>query len=160
MKTTTEGQGNLIKPASPPVGSAGYEVVDLGPFDNNRNRLQAINDRGQMVGVCLNENTGRIEAFLEASGRRVSLGTLGGSFSTAHDINNNGDVVGGSLTEGDENFHGFVYKDNRLYDLNELLETSGGWELIQALAINSRGEIVGIGSQSGQDRIVLLRPRA
>jgi len=159
MKTTTErtNPAGLTQAAE---SRAGYEVVDLGPFDNNRNRLSAINDRGQMVGVSINQANGRIEAFLEAEGQRTPLGTLGGSFSIAHDINNRGEVVGGSLTEGDENFHGFVYRDNGLHDLNELLEPEAkGWELIQALAINNQGEIVGIGSQSGQDRIVLLRPK-
>jgi len=160
MKTMT---AEAVKPAGAAqalVSRAGYEVVDLGPFDNNRNRLSAMNDRGQMVGVSINPSSGRIEAFLEADGKREPLGTLGGSFSIAHDINNHGEVVGGSLTEGDENFHGFVYRENCLHDLNELLEPGAqGWELIQALAINNHGEIVGIGSQSGQDRIVLLRPK-
>jgi probable HAF family extracellular repeat protein len=160
MKTITEEQAKPAGTPLPLVARAGYEVVDLGPFDNNRNRLSAMNDRGQMVGVSVNHTSGRIEAFLQEEGQRVPLGTLGGSFSIAHDINNRGEVVGGSLTEGDENFHGFVYRENRLRDLNELLDGSAaGWELIQALAINNQGEIVGIGSQSGQDRIVLLRPR-
>jgi probable HAF family extracellular repeat protein len=159
MKTIAEQQQKLASPTDSLAGQSSYEVVDLGPFDNNRNRLQAVNDRGQMVGVSINQKSGRIEAFLESDGNRAALGTLGGSFSVAHDINNDGDVVGGSLTEGDENFHGFLYRGNRLHDLNELLDQSAaGWELIQALAINNRGEIVGIGSQDGQDRIVLLRP--
>jgi probable HAF family extracellular repeat protein len=168
MKTTTNEQGKLTESAT--ARHAAFDVVDLGPFDNNRNDLQAINDRGQGAGVSVNERTGRIEAFLQEptaeepgkqqTARRTSLGTLGGSFSIARDINNRGEVVGGSLTEGDENFHGFLYRDNRLYDLNELLQPDAGWEMIQAFAINNRGEIIGIGSQSGQDRIVLLRPRS
>jgi probable HAF family extracellular repeat protein len=158
MKTITDEQGKLTTPA-PEAAGRKYEVVDLGPFDNNRNSLQAINDSGQMAGVSMNEATGRIEAFREECGVRSQLGTLGGSFSIARDINNRGDVVGGSLTEGDENFHGFLYRDNRLYDLNELLASGGGWELIQAFGINNCGEIVGIGSLGGQDRIVLLRPK-
>jgi probable HAF family extracellular repeat protein len=160
MKTTTGEQATAAGALQALERRAGYEVIDLGPFDNNRNRLSAMNDRGQMVGVSINHANGRIEAFLEAEGKRTPLGTLGGSFSIAHDINNHGDVVGGSLTEGDENFHGFVYRDNCLHDLNELLDPNViGWELIQALAINNQGDIVGIGSQSGQDRIVLLRPK-
>jgi probable HAF family extracellular repeat protein len=158
MKTTTGEQGNLTGSAVKLVRRA-YEVVDLGPFDNNRNDVQAINDGGQRAGVSLNERTGRIEGFREEGGARTQLGTLGGSFSIARDINNSGEIVGGSLTEGDENFHGFLYHNNRLYDLNELLEPGGGWELIQAFGINNLGEIVGIGSQNGLDRIVLLRPR-
>lgn len=136
-----------------------FEVVDLGPFDNNRNDVLALNNAAQLAGVSLNPDTGRIEAFRQQHGTRTMLGTLGGSFSIARDLNDHGEVVGGSLTEGDENFHGFLYRDNRLHDLNEFLDPSGGWELIQALGINNHGEIIGIGSITGQDRIVLLRPR-
>jgi probable HAF family extracellular repeat protein len=159
MKITVEEQGKLAKPGKAAACRAAFEVVDLGPFDNNRNDMHAINDCGQMAGVFFNESTGRIEAFREDSGERTALGTLGGSFSIARDINNHGEIVGGSLTEGDENFHGFLFRNDRLCDLNELLEPEAGWELIQALAINNRGEIVGLGSQNGRDRIVLLRPK-
>lgn len=136
-----------------------FEVVDLGPFDNNRNDVLALNDRGQCAGVSLNAETGRIEAFREERNTRRPLGTLGGSFSIARDLNNHGEVVGGSLTEGDESFHGFLYRDNKLHDLNEFLDKEGGWEILQALGINNHGEIIAVGCFTGQDRIVLLRPR-
>jgi probable HAF family extracellular repeat protein len=138
---------------------ARFDVLDLGPFDNNRNDVLAINDRGQRAGVSLNPETGRIEAFRQEDEARSMLGTLGGSFSIARDLNNLGEVVGGSLTEGDENFHGFIFRNNRLYDLNEFLEPGAGWELVQALGINNEGEIIAIGCNEGHDRIVLLRPR-
>jgi probable HAF family extracellular repeat protein len=136
-----------------------FDVVDLGPFDNNRNDVLALNDSAHYAGVSLNPETGRIEAFRQEDGVRCMLGTLGGSFSIAHDLNNQGEVVGGSLTRGDENFHGFLYRNNHLYDLNDFLDAGTGWELVQALGINNRGEIIAIGSHAGQDRIVLLRPR-
>ena len=136
-----------------------FDVVDLGPFDNNRNDVLAINDQGERAGVSLNPETGRLEAFQQNGEVRNMLGTLGGSFSIARDLNNLGEVVGGSLTEGDENFHGFIFRNNRLYDLNEFLEPGTGWELVQALGINNQGEIIAIGCNTGQDRIVLLRPR-
>lgn len=153
-----------VQTASECEGSANkleqFEVVDLGPFDNNRNDMHAVNDSAQYAGVSLNPETGRIEAFLQEDGVRSMLGTLGGSFSVARDLNNQGDVVGGSLTKDDENFHGFIYRKNRLYDLNELIDPEAGWELLQAVCINNHGEIIAIGSHTGQDRIVLLRPRA
>jgi probable HAF family extracellular repeat protein len=139
---------------------AKFEIVDMGPFDNNRNHIIAVNDAGQCVGVSVNPESGRVEAFLQSEGRRVMLGTLTGSFSIARGINNRGEIVGGSLTQGDENFHGFLYRDNQMLDLNDLLAGEPGWELIQAFGINNRGDIVGIGCYEGQDRIVLLRPKA
>jgi probable HAF family extracellular repeat protein len=159
MKITVDEQGKLTS-TTDTVQQTAYVVVDLGSFDNNRNQMQAVNDRGQAAGVALNTGTGRIEAFVEERGERTPLGTLGGSFSIARGINNQGEVVGGSLTEGDQSFHGFLYRENRLYDLNSLLEAGAEWELIQAFAINNRGEILGIGSQNGEDRIVLMRPKA
>jgi probable HAF family extracellular repeat protein len=137
-----------------------FEVVDLGPFDNNRNDVLGINDHAQIVGVSLNPETGRIEAFRQEGANRSALGTLGGSFSIARALNNNGEVVGGSLTPGDGNFHGFLYRNDQMHDLNDFLEPGAGWELLQALGINNHGEIIAIGSHVGQDRIVLLRPRA
>ena len=73
MKPITEEQAGLVSSTLPALSHANYEVVDLGPFDNNRNRLQAVNDRGQMVGVSINQSSGRIEAFLESKGTRVAL---------------------------------------------------------------------------------------
>jgi probable HAF family extracellular repeat protein len=158
MKST-----RLVKAASDSNGAvektATFDVVDLGPFDNNRNDVLAVNDASQRAGVSLNAETGRIEAFREEKGTRSMLGTLGGSFSIARDLNNHGEVVGGSLTEGDESFHGFIYRNNRLRDLNDFLDTETEWELLQALSINNYGEIIAIGCHDGQDRIVLLRPR-
>jgi len=153
----------LVKADSDIEGVAGsvawFDVVDLGPFENNRNDVLALNDCGQYAGVSLNRQTGRIEAFQQEKGMRKMLGTLGGSFSVARGLNNRGEVVGGSLTEGDETFHAFIYRDNRLRDLNDCLEPEARWEVLQALSINDYGEIIAIGCQDGEDRIVLLRPK-
>jgi probable HAF family extracellular repeat protein len=158
MKTTRLG-----KAASDTNGAAQklarFHVLDLGRFDNNRHNILALNDVGQCAGVALNPETGRIEAFLDNHGARTSLGTLGGSFSIAHAINNHGEVVGGSLTEGDEEFHGFIYRDHQLHDLNDCLDAACDWELIRAVGINNCGEILALASRDGDDRIVQLRPQ-
>jgi probable HAF family extracellular repeat protein len=159
MKTNVDTQGKFTRPSEIDQDQAPLTVIDLGPFNNNRNDILAVNDIGQAAGVSLNPGTGRIEAFLQENGDRSSIGTLGGSFSIARGINNRGEVVGGSLTAGDDSFHGFLYRDHQLHDLNAMLEPGTGWELIQAFAINNRGEILGLGAREGEDRIVLLRPK-
>lgn len=93
MKTTVDEQGKLTS-ATDPVRQAAYVVIDLGSFENNRNQMHAVNDCGQAAGVALNTGTGRIEAFAEERGERTPLGTLGGSFSIARGINNQGEIVG------------------------------------------------------------------
>src|SRR5258707_14830726 len=91
---------------------AGFEVLDLGPFDNNRNDVLAINDVGQCTGVSASPESGRIEAFIQEKGSRKMLGTLGGSFSIARGINNQGDVVGGVSCGGGEDFSCLLYRGN------------------------------------------------
>jgi probable HAF family extracellular repeat protein len=159
MKPIASKHDTPGNPSSGIAGRSSFDVVDLGPFQNNRNNILAQNDVGQRAGVSFNEETGRVEGFVEFRGTRRMLGTLGGSFSIARGMNNHGEIVGGSLDTGDDDFHGFLYRNGRLYDLNDLLQPGSGWELIQAVAINDNGEIIGIGSNNGTDRIVLLRPR-
>jgi probable HAF family extracellular repeat protein len=118
-----DNPGNL---SSGIAGRSTFDVVDLGPFQNNRNNILALNDVGQRAGVSFNEETGRVEAFVEFRGTRRMLGTLGGSFSIARGMNNRGEIVGGSLDTGDDDFHGFLYRNGRLYDLNDLLQPNSG----------------------------------
>ena len=55
--------------------------------------------------------------------------------------------------------HAFVYADNTMYDLNQLLPGDTGWELNLTTAINSSGQIVGVGSFQGQVHGFLLTPK-
>src|ERR1019366_3997668 len=104
MKITVDEQGKLTS-TTDTVQQAAYVVVDLGSFDNNRNQMQAVNDRGQAAAGALNTGTGRIAAFRGERGERPPVGRLGGTFSIARGINNQGGVVGGSTNEGDQSFH-------------------------------------------------------
>ncbi len=133
-----------------------YRIVDLGPFEGNHNLIHGINNQGTLVGAMVNPHTMSVEACVMEGGATRMLGTLGGSFSVARAINNCGDIVGGSLEAEDGNFHAFLFSNGKLQDLNRLVDNRAGWELVQAVAINDVGQIVGIGSLGGEDRIFLL----
>lgn len=67
----------------------------------------------------------------------TDLGTLGGTFSFATDINERRQVVGRSIT-GSGELHAFLWEKDTMIDLGTL-----GGTFSEAFAINQRGEIVG-----------------
>lgn len=114
-----------------------------------------INDNGVAVG-----STGK--AFLWQNGTTVNLGALGLSFSTAQAINNNGQVVGHYTNDSFgyiDKSRAFLYENNVMLNLNTLIASNSGWNLLMANDINDHGQIVGIGnSSSGTYRAFLLNP--
>lgn len=117
----------------------------------------AMNDAGQIVGRIVDPSHGTRAVLLEAATLR-DLGTLGGSFSAARGINAAGVIVGASLTAGDAAHHGFLCWCGELRDLNAAIDSASGWEVLDAWAINSRGEILAQASTNGCDHTVLLVP--
>jgi hypothetical protein len=133
-----------------------FRVIDLGPPQY----ATALNNRGQMVGRRLDAVAGTRGVLHEHERRRViTLGTLGGSFSAARDINDHGLIVGDSLLAGDEVHHGFLRARGNLVDLNDLLlDASLPCEILHALSVNEANEIIAIALVSAEERTVLLRP--
>jgi probable HAF family extracellular repeat protein len=119
--------------------------------------LHGVNDVGDYAGQQQGAS-GAIHAIYVRASTVVDLGTLGGSSSSARGLNNVGTVVGGALTENDEHHHAFVYADGVMHDLNTRI-SADGWELVHALAINDRGQIIAMGHHDGEDCMVLLTPR-
>jgi probable HAF family extracellular repeat protein len=131
-----------------------FRVVDLGPPQ----AAAGLNNGRQLVGRQVEEATGT-RAVLRDGTQTRNLGTLGGTFSAARGINNLGVIVGDSLTVGEEAHHGFVYLNGAMYDLNDLLgPLHQACEILHAIAINDRNEIVAVAAIDGRDRAVLLVP--
>lgn len=86
---------------------------------------------------------------LFAAGCAIDLGTLGGDFSRASDVNDHGVVVGFSFTADEEQHAYRQAPGGRKVDLN------GGFERSEALAVNNSGVAVGYSYDDGSERAVL-----
>jgi probable HAF family extracellular repeat protein len=135
----------------------GEHRYDLIPIELD-GILHGLNSDLEFVGQCMTSD-GAISAIQLTSAGVTDLGTLGGSASSARGINAEGAIVGGALTRGDVLHHAFLHEGGVMYDLNALISPDEGYELVHALGINDRGDIVAIGHHDGTDRVVLLKRR-
>ena len=86
------------------------------------------------------------------------IGTLDSSplaYSMARGINNAGDIVGVSSAPGASGAE-YLYHNGVMRPLTSLIDPALGWEIYDAYAINTTGQIVGYGSHGG----FLMTPRA
>jgi probable HAF family extracellular repeat protein len=114
----------------------------------------AINDNGQVVGssgACAAFNMDflislqPLHALLWETGTVTDLGSLGGTGqgfgNLAYNINNQGQVVGGSDLRGNANFHSFLWTSGTgMQDLGTLPGDANS----TALGINDAGDVVGV----------------
>jgi len=88
----------------------------------------------------------------------TSIPTLGGNESWASAISDNNIIVGKSKALNGES-HAFIYFNQEMHDLNDLVIDISEWEYLYAATdINSNGMIVGGGVMNGADRAFLLIP--
>jgi probable HAF family extracellular repeat protein len=147
-------------------------MTDISPYGNSESYARGINNRGQVVGEFLTQDGTAYHCFLYSGRGITDLGTLGGPDCVANAINERGEVVGASLVQVETeiycdpetgtcyeypvySWHGFLYKNGRMEDLNTLIRSESGWELNWASDINNRGQIVGYGTVnvSGTDLV-------
>jgi probable HAF family extracellular repeat protein len=131
-----------------------YESQPIGAPFPAIGFADAINDHGMIVGRA-NRGDGPHTAVIFTPGAGepfVDLGPLPGALiSAALDVNEAGTIVGSS--GGNPNWptsHAFVFANRRLLDLNDLfVDRLDEWDvLVEALAINNHGDIVGYGITS------------
>ena len=159
-----------------PVGELEDDPFSFRPplkLGNPNGRALGINENREIVGW---QNAGgdlqavlwKLSASREFVLDRTVIGGLtdnpnaDAEFSTANAINDDGIVVGSSLTDDPSVRHAFVWQDGEIDDLNDLLDGPGAtdWLLVSANDINERGQIVGTGIINGQEHAFLLEPIA
>jgi probable HAF family extracellular repeat protein len=135
------------------------DATPLGDLGFHFAQTTAINASGQVTGFSSTADL-QTHAFRYEDGNMVDLGALPGGHSFGRSINAAGDVVGQSFT-AEFRSHAFLHQTGAMVDLNDLLPAGSGWELIDALAINDRGDIVGYGIRDGGFLLhaFLLSPR-
>jgi probable HAF family extracellular repeat protein len=115
-----------------------------------------INERGQIIGR-LEPNDASWETWRAALWDKGSVKVLLDQASDARGINNRGQVVGAVLTGSG----GFFYEPGKgVRSLNDLIDTSSGWNIVYAQAINERGQIAGFGCKGELCGPVLMNPAA
>jgi probable HAF family extracellular repeat protein len=131
--------------------SAGLQ--DLGTLGGADSGAFLINQRGQIAGqsftnTTVNPTTGipTLDPFFwDKTAGMIDLGTLGGTAGEAFWLNNRGQVVGASNTQGDLVCHAFLWdKTAGMKDLGTL----GGEDAV-ALALNDAGDVVGQAGMPG-----------
>jgi probable HAF family extracellular repeat protein len=123
----------------------GQGLVDLGTFGGSESYARRISDHGTVVGRA-QDATGAFRSFVSfPTAGLIDISALDsrlqGAFTTAVDINSEGDIVGYRQTERAHMVarnRVFVYRDFRITDVG----TFGGEDGVVA-AINDRGQMVG-----------------
>ena len=160
--------GESVLSYGPPFKSRGF-VWKLGSGMKNLGTLpggmssiaNAINTTGITVGQSDGSSTGGNwhAAMWDTNSNLKDLGTLvSGTYSIAFGINDSNTVVGyGDTFNGAT--HAMIWTQSEgMRDLNSLIPSNSGWELINANAINKLGQITGYGVIGGHNHGFLLTP--
>ena len=132
------------------------KMTDLGDLGGGWSEGREINARGQIVGHSATAS-GDSQAFLYSNGSMKNLNTIGLSQSMAYGINSNGQVVGMAITSNKS--YAFLYTEEVMIDLNNLINPSSGLILQEAVSINDSGQIVCNGlTATRQAHAFLLTP--
>jgi len=120
-------------------------MTDLGTLGGDNSEAIWLNDAGEVAGSADLPGGQIHHAALWTKGKIHDLGTVAGDpCSRGLAINVRGQVVGGA-TDCSNFLHAFLWEDGGpMLDLNTLIPPNSGVQLLEAININDRGEILAI----------------
>lgn len=141
-------------------------LVNLGGLrDGKPSRAAALNSKREIVGAAIVSETGTEihNAFRWNDGTITNLGTLPAAPAAVHSeargINDSGWIVGevtqlGNYSVGEA--HAVMWIGGRIFDLDAALPAGSDWHLLSARAIDTQGDIAGVGRLGDKVRAFLL----
>ncbi len=123
--------------------STGIDLLAIGQYNGQYTILVDVNDNGLAVGWGYTADGQEERAISWQNGVFTDLGTLGGHFSRAYQVNNAGAIVGESQ-DANGNYSAVVWENGVIRALPRLSEWNP-YGSSAARSINERGDIVGTG---------------
>lgn len=131
---------------------SGSSTIQLASLDEYGEYPTALNDDGIVVGGAAGH------AIKWVNGAATILGELpGDNGSGATSINSSGSIVGFSSSPQGE-LRAVLWNSDGPVDINTMIPSDSGWNLVQAEAINDAGQITGWGYYNGDQAAFLLTP--
>ena len=131
---------------------SGRNLYDLGTLGGTLSLPTGLTEDGHVSGVATTTNDELLHAVIWRNRQIEDLGTVpDDACSWAWGLNIKDQVVGISLPAPCDFSvaHAFLWERGSMVDLNTLIPTDSGLQLVYAEAINDAGEIVGIGVPPG-----------
>jgi probable HAF family extracellular repeat protein len=129
------------------------KIVNLGSLGGTVNNAAfVINNAGQVGGTSGLPGNSINHAFLWQNGHITDLGTLPGDIDSGA-LGVGGNQVVGASFDASGNSRAFLWESGAMFDLNALISSGAPLFLLQASAINSRGEIVGFALETDTGNI-------
>jgi probable HAF family extracellular repeat protein len=162
----SDGTTEPIMSTNALMGSGSMMTMGMGGMGASGGESWFVNNLGQTSGQAQMAG-GNQHAFVSGGGgmmgsMNVDLGTLGGTNSFAYCISDAGNVVGmAGMNNG--GYHAFMVTNAlggmvQMMDLNALIPTNSGWELMTGRGMNASGQIIGWGMHAGRTNAFLLTP--